>query len=79
MTDDNNEITQDNDGILAMFEDDEEDKEDKEEVDDEDDEDDNINELDTLSKDEQKWVLEETTAVCNAVTKVSGKCLPFHC
>jgi hypothetical protein len=82
MTDDDDEITQDDDGILATFEDDEEgeeDKEDKEEADNEDDEDDNIDELEALSEDEQKRVLEETAAVRNAVTKVSGKCLPFHC
>ena len=77
VTDDDNEITGDNDGILATFEDDEEGKE--EQADDEDNEDDNIDELEVLNKDKQKPVLEETTAVCNAVTKVSRKCLPYHC
>jgi len=69
-TDDDDEITQDND-ILATFKDDEEGKEDEEDeeeqADNEDNKNDNIDEL------------EETVAVRNAVTKVSGKCSPSHC
>ena len=72
-TDDDNEITQDNDDNLAIFEDDEGDEEDEEEQAEEvDDEDDNTNELAALSEDEQKRVLEETTVVCDTVTKVSN-------
>jgi len=66
-TDNDDEITQDDDGNLATFEDDDEDdkgKEDEEEQeDDKDNEDDNIDELEVLSEDEQQWVLEETAAV----------------
>jgi hypothetical protein len=81
-TDDDDEITQDDDGNLATFEDDEEGEEgeeDEEEQDnDKDDENDNIDELEVLSEDEQQQVLEETAAVRDTVTKVSGKCLPSH-
>jgi TATA-binding protein-associated factor Taf7 len=73
--DDDNEITQDNDGDLAIFEDegDEEDEDDEEEQADKvDDEDDNIDELEELSEDEQNWVLEDTAIVRDTVTKVSN-------
>jgi hypothetical protein len=53
-TDDDSKITQDNDGNLAMFEEDEGDKEDEEqadEVDDNDNDNDNIDELQELSED----------------------------
>ena len=73
--DDNNEITQDNDGNLAIFDDegDEEDEEDeKEQADEVDDKDNNIDELEELNEDEQNQVLEDTAVVCDTITKVSN-------
>ena len=73
--DDDNEITQDNDGDLAIFEDerDEEGEDDEEEQANEvDDEDDNIDELEELNEDEQNQVLEDTAVVRDTVTKVSN-------
>ena len=69
-TDDDNQPTQDNDGDLAMVEDDEEDEE--EQAEGEDDEDDNINELEELSEEECCQVLQETVVVRETVTKVSN-------
>jgi hypothetical protein len=60
-TDDEHEVTQENDGNLAAFEDDKVD-----------DEDDNIDELEELSEDEKNRVLEETMVVRETVTKVSN-------
>ena len=74
-TDDNDEIPQNNDGDQAIFEDDEGDgdKEDEEEQAKEADYDnDNIDELAVLSEDEQTWVLEETAAVHDTITKVNN-------
>ena len=70
--DDDNETTQDDNGDQTIFEDDEEHKEHgKEQAEEVDYKDDNIDELAELSKDEQTWVLEETMAVQDTVTKVS--------
>jgi TATA-binding protein-associated factor Taf7 len=74
-TDNDNEITQDDDSDLATFEDEgEQEDEDgeEEEADEVDDEDDNINELEELSEDKQNQVLEETAVVRETVTKVSN-------
>jgi hypothetical protein len=64
--------TQDHDDDHAILEDDsEEEGEDEEGIDVEDDvEDDNVNELQELSEDEREQVLEETTVVCETITKV---------
>ena len=70
--DDDDETTQDNNGDQTIFEDGEEHKEDdKEQAEKVDYKDDNIDELAELSKDEQTWVLEETMAVQDTVTKQS--------
>jgi len=44
----------------------------EEQANDDDDEDDNIDELEELNKDEQNWVLQETTVVRETITKVSN-------
>ena len=71
-TDDNDKITQDDNGDLVIFEDDEGDDEEEEEAEEADYEDNNINELVVLRKDGQTQVLEETTAICDTVTKVNN-------
>ena len=64
-------ITQDNNGDLVIFEDDERDEE-EEEAEEADYEDNNINEMVALSEDEQTQVLEGTAAICDTVTKVNN-------
>jgi hypothetical protein len=74
-TDDDNNVTQDDnsDPVLFEDEDDEGGEEDEEEQPDkEDTEDDDVDELEELSEDEQNWVLEETAVIRATVTKVSN-------
>ena len=76
-TDNDNEVSQDNNSDPGTFEDDLKDEEDdedegEEQADKEDAEDDDINDLEELSEDEQNRVLEETAVVRETVTKVSN-------
>jgi len=76
-TDNDNEVSQNNNSGPGTFEDDLEDEEDDEDegekqADKEDAEDDDINDLEELSEDEQNRVLEEIAVVRETVTKVSN-------
>ena len=66
------EITQDNDGDLAIIEDEGDEEDEEEQAEEVDDDNDDIDELSALSEDEQTRVLEETAVVRDTVTKVSS-------
>jgi len=74
-TDDNNELTQDDDNDPAMVGDGGDKEDEEEQASEDNDEDDNIDELEELNEDEWNRVLQETAVVHETVTKVSNPIL----
>jgi hypothetical protein len=74
-TDDDNELTQDDDNDPAMVGDGGDEEDEEEQASEDNDEDDNIDELEELNEDEWNQVLQETVVVRETVTKVSNPIL----
>ena len=74
-TDDNNELTQDDDNDPAMVGDGGDKEDEEEQASEDNDEDDKIDELEELNEDEWNRVLQETAVVHETVTKVSNPIL----